>query len=208
MRKLLEGWYPKTAEELAKIWDKALFVPDANILLHCVRHPKAVREELLRLFGILRPSIWVPYQVALEFHRNRLDVERSGVDAYDQIVRDYEKAIRQARDQLRQLRAHPTIDIELEVSALDAHLTNFKSRIESARNAHPDAEIGTVVDRLTELLEDRIGERWPELEVGKIKKEGETRYAAKVPPGYLDAKKDGDEYRKYGDLIVPSRMIT
>ncbi|MEC7792595.1 MAG: PIN-like domain-containing protein [Pseudomonadota bacterium] len=207
MRKALEGWYPKTAEELANIWEHALFVPDANILLHCVRHPKAVREELLRLFGVLQPSLWVPYQVALEFHRNRLDVERSGVDAYDQILRDYEKTIRQARDQLRQLRAHPTIDIEREVSALDVQLADFKDRIDAARNAHPEAEIGTVVDRLTELLEDRVGERWPDAELVKIKKEGETRYAAKVPPGYLDVKKDGDEYRKYGDLIIWKDMI-
>ncbi len=207
MRKALQGWYPKTTEELAKIWENALFVPDANILLHCVRHPKAVREELLRLFGVLRPSLWVPYQVALEFHRNRLDVERSGVDAYDLILRDYEKSIRQARDQLRQLRAHPTIDIEREVSSLDLNLRDFKDRIESARNVHPDAEIGLVVDRLTELLEDCIGERWPEAELSKIKKEGETRYAAKVPPGYLDGKKDGDEYRKYGDLIIWKDMI-
>jgi len=207
MRKALEGWYPKSAQDLAAIWDKAIFVPDANILLHCVRHPKAVREELLRLFGVLRPSLWVPFQVALEFHRNRLEVMRASVDAYDQILREYEKAIRQARDQLRQLRAHPTIDIELEVSSLDVHLTGFKDRIENARTTHPDAEIESVVERLTDLLEDCVGERWPEPELGKVKKEGETRYAAKVPPGFLDAKKDGDEYRKYGDLIIWKDMI-
>lgn len=207
MRKMFEGWYPKTAKEVAEIWENAIFVPDANILLHCVRHPAAVREELLRLLGALKPSLWIPYQVALEFHRNRLDVERASVDAYDQVTRDCEKAIRQARDQLRQLRAHPTIDIERELSALDMYISDFKMRIEDARSAHPAVEIGAVVDRLTDLFKDRVGDRWPEAELAKIKKEGETRYAAKRPPGYLDAKKDGDVYRKFGDLIIWRDMI-
>ena len=208
MREALEGWYPKSSEHVAEIWKNAIFIPDANVLLHCVRHPAAVREELLRLLGALQPSLWIPYQVALEFHRNRLDVERAGVDAYDRVIRDCEKAIRQAQDQLRQLRAHPTIDIERELSALDMYVADFKGRVEDARNSHPTEEIDAVVDRLTTLFEGRVGERWPETELVKIKKEGEARYAAKRPPGYLDAKKDGDEYRKFGDLIIWRGMIT
>ena len=207
MRAELEGWYPKTAEQVSAIWGKALFVPDANILLHCIRHPKAVREELLRLFNALKPSLWIPYQVALEFHRNRLDVERSGLDAYDLVSRECEKAIRQVRDQLRQLRAHPTIDIERELAALDMYFEDFKRRIEGAYTEHPSGDIGAVVDRLTSVFTDRVGGRWPLEDLAKLKKEGEARYAGGVPPGYLDATKNGDAYQKYGDLIIWKDMI-
>ena len=54
MRENFLGWYQRTPEQLSAIWDTALFVPDANILLHCLRHPENVRNELLRLFGGLR----------------------------------------------------------------------------------------------------------------------------------------------------------
>ena len=42
-----------------------------------------------------------------------------------------------------------------------------------------------------------------------LKKEGKIRYEQRVPPGYMDAdKKDGDEYKKFGDLIIWKDMIT
>ena len=81
MRDKYPGWYPKSASEAAVLWENAIFVPDANVLLHCLRHAAVVREELLRLFDVLKDSVWIPYQVGLEFHRNRLDVELGAQDA-------------------------------------------------------------------------------------------------------------------------------
>lgn len=72
MREKYQGWYLKSASEVAALWENAIFVPDANVLLHCLRHSEVVREELLRLFDVLKESLWIPYQVGLEFHRNRL----------------------------------------------------------------------------------------------------------------------------------------
>lgn len=101
MRDRFYGWYPKTAEKLAALWDRALFVPDANVLLHCIRHPAPVRDELLRVFEVLKESLWIPHQVGLEFHRNRLDVEVGAEDAYDRLIADYTTALTQAREKLR-----------------------------------------------------------------------------------------------------------
>lgn len=207
MKSEFDGWYPKDPERIAKIWETAIFVPDANILLHCIRHPQQVRDELLSLFEVLGDALWIPYQVGLEFHRNRLDVERSGIDTYEQIVRDCEKAIGQAREKLRQLRAHPTIDIERELSALDMFVGDFKARIDAAKAKHPTDDLPKVVDRLNGLLEGKVGQKWSSDELSKVKKEGEVRYAKQVPPGYLDAKKTGDEYRKFGDLIIWRDMM-
>lgn len=207
MRTKLKGWYPKSAEEIADIWKTALFVPDANILLHTIRHPKEVREELFRLFAALGDSLWVPYQVALEFHRNRLDVIRSGHDAYEHILKGSGKYVAQMRDQLRQLRAHPTIDIERELAALTMYAGDFNRRIEEARKEHPETALDLAVERLSQLLEDRVGGAWSEEQLVSIKKEGDVRYARKQPPGFEDAKKDGDAYRRYGDLIIWKDMI-
>lgn len=207
MRSEFDGWYAKDPDRIASIWKSAIFVPDANILLHCVRHPKQVRDELLRLFEVLGDSLWIPYQVGLEFHRNRLDVERSALDAYDQIIKDCEKSMDQARDKLRQLRAHPTIDIERELVALDMHMSDFRKRIEASRNQHPTEDLPAVIDRLNTLLNGKVGAKWAADDLTRLKKDGETRYGKQVPPGYLDAKKDGDEYRKYGDLIIWRDMI-
>lgn len=207
MKSSFIGWYPKSSGQISSIWKNAIFVPDANILLHCVRHPKPVREELMRLFGALGESLWIPYQVGLEFHRNRLDVERTAWDAYDQVERECTKAFNQACDRLRQLRAHPTIEIDRELAALETFSADFKGRLESAKGDHPVEEISAVVDQLTVLFDGRVGKQWSEKQLQDIKKEGDARYARKCPPGYLDIKKDEDPFRKFGDLIIWKDMI-
>jgi hypothetical protein len=166
-----------------------------------------VREELLRLFDVLKGSLWIPYQVGLEFHRNRLDVEFGAQDAYERISKAYEAALGQARERLRQLRAHPVISVEREVAALDIFTEDFRDRMAIARAAHPAQAIAATVDRLTELLDGRVGEKWKPEKFNALKKEGEERYSKKIPPGYKDSKKDAGEYDKFGDLIIWKDMI-
>ena len=207
MRSKYSGWYPKSPAEISALWDVAIFVPDANIMLHCLRHPAPVREELLRLFELLGSSLWVPYQVGLEFHRNRLEVELGARDAYDTLIKDQESIVEKGRDRLRQIRAHPMIDAAKEIAALDMYLADFKRRMEAARSEHPLGEIESAVVRLTKILEGRVGEKWSREQMAALKKEGEDRYARKVPPGYKDAKKDLGEYDRFGDLIIWKEMI-
>jgi predicted nucleic acid-binding Zn-ribbon protein len=207
MREKFPGWYPKKPEQIAKLWDTAIFVPDANVLLHCLRHTTMVRDELLRLFEALGDALWIPYQVGLEFQRNRLGVEFGALDEYEALIKDQEANVERARDRLRQLRAHPTINVQKELSALDMFLSDFKGRMETARKAHPSAEIDGVLEKLTKLLENRIGDRWPADKLVALKKEGEDRYSKKIPPGYKDQKKDAGEYDKFGDLIIWKEMI-
>jgi hypothetical protein len=134
-------------------------------------------------------------------------VEFGAQDAYDRLVKDYETALGQAKEKLRQLRAHPTIDVEREIAALDTFTDDFRRRMAEARDGHPTSDIALAVTRLTDLFRGRVGARLkPEL-MSAIKKEGEDRYARKVPPGYKDAKKDAGEFDKYGDLIIWKDLI-
>jgi hypothetical protein len=207
MRERFSGWYPRSADQVAAIWSAAIFVPDANVLLHCLRHPANVREELLRLFDVLKDSLWIPYQVGLEFHRNRLDVEFGAQDAYDRLGKEYETTLTQVRERLRQLRAHPVISVEREIAALDIFLEDFRSRMITASADHPAAAIAAAVDRVTDLFHGKIGEKWKAEQLNTLKKEGEERYAKKIPPGYKDSKKDASELDKFGDLIIWKDMI-
>jgi hypothetical protein len=207
MKEKYAGWYPITPAEVAALWDKAIFVPDTNVLLHCLRHPAAVRNELIRLFDVLKDSLWIPYQVGLEFHRNRLDVEFGAQDAYEALVKDQESLIEKARERLRQLRAHPVISVEKELAALDMFSADFRARMLAAQVEHPREEIIRAVERLTEVLKDRVGEKWTPDQLNALRKEGEDRYAKKIPPGYRDSKKDAGELSKFGDLIIWKEMI-
>lgn len=202
MKSTFSGWYSRDAEQLANLWDRALFVPDTNILLHCLRHSSEVREELLRIFELLSQSLWIPYQVGLEFHRHRLDVEAAAADAYDRLIKEYEGILGRARETLRQLRAHPSISVDKELSALDMFESDFRGRIERARAEHPTQQLAAALERVTTLFNGRVGSRPMPEKMALIRKEGEERYAKRIPPGYKDARKDGTENDKFGDLII------
>ena len=207
MRQRFIGWYGWTPEQLSTIWDDAIFVPDANILLHCLRHPEVVREQLLRFFELLKESIWVPYQVGLEFHRNRLDVEFGARDAYDRVTKECTAALDQARTRLRQLRAHPVIEVKRELAALDRFETDFRGRLQADKANHPVEAIADAVERLSDLLACRVGEKWAPERLKALRKEGEERYANKIPPGYMDSKKDAGQDSRLGDLIIWKDML-
>ena len=207
MREKFLGWYPRTPEQLAALWDQALFVPDANILLHCLRHRENVRAQLLRLFDVLRDSLWIPYQVGLEFHKNRRNVEFGSRNAYDRIAKDCTAALNQAREHLRQLRAHPVIDVPRELAALAQFIGDFQDRIRADKGNHPTEAIADAVHRLTDLLEGRVGDKWEPERLMALMKEGEARYANKIPPGFKDSAKSEGQYDKYGDLIIWKDMI-
>ena len=207
MRSTYPGWYTRSPEELAEIWRRAIFVPDTNVLLHCLRHTAPVRTELLRVLTALKDTLWIPYQIGLEFHRNRLQVEATTEEAYTRLCEHYQSAFNQTSERLRKLRTHPVISIENELKTLEKFIEGFRARMMEARERHPREGIAAATAQLTELLEGRTGDSWPDYRVDILKKEGEQRFAREVPPGYKDVKKDANELDKYGDLMIWMDMM-
>ena len=207
MKELFE-WILKSKVELEEIWEIAIFVPDANVLLHCLRYSAKAKDTLLGALEAKGDSLWIPYQVGLEFLRNRVDVEIASFDAYDEMEKRYTEAFKSVRNYLGQLRAHPTIDKDSEEEALVKYLSGLKERLADAKKNHSKTEIEQIVDQVTKMFEGRIGQRWTKADLDALKKEGETRYEQRVPPGYMDADKNDDyEYKKFGDLIIWKEMI-
>lgn len=207
MKETFAGWYAKTPEDLTALWDRAIFVPDTNILLHLIRHSASVRAQLMAVFERKKEALWIPYQVGAEFQRRRLDVQQHAMDAYGKLTEELKGSVNQARSKLNQYRAHPVIDIELELAALDAYLSDFEKRMAAARTKHPTEELVVSFNRVSELFAGRVGAKPTEERLAAIRKEGEERYAKKIPPGFEDAKKGADAGDKFGDLIIWKELI-
>lgn len=207
MKTTFAGWYTKSPEQLKALWDVALIIPDTNILLHLLRHSVEVRSQLLDVFERKKSSLWIPYQVGAEFQRRRLDVQQHALDAYDRIEADLTKFVNQAKDGLNQYRAHPVIDIGRELSALDVFRTDFQLRIATSKAQHPTEEFNVSFAKVTELFTGRVGTRPTVERITAIHKEGNERYAKKIPPGFEDAKKAAEGGDKFGDLVIWMEMI-
>ena len=86
-------------------------------------------------------------------------------------------------------------------------LTDFRTRMGEAQAKHPTEALAAVVERITKIFDARVGEKPKPEQLAAIRKEGEDRYAKKIPPGYRDAKKDPSEGDKFGDLIIWKALI-
>ena len=72
MRDKFPGFYPPA--DFNQLWQNATFVLDTNVLLNLYRYPKTAREQLLATFDKISNRLFVPFQAALEYQRNRLAV--------------------------------------------------------------------------------------------------------------------------------------
>src|SRR5216683_7745877 len=87
MRKLFPGYYGLSDEQLSDLWEKSIFVFDTNILLHIYRYKPETRERFFfEILEKLKSRIWIPYQVAHEFQKQRLAVMEEQANAYDEVT--------------------------------------------------------------------------------------------------------------------------
>lgn len=221
MRDLFPEFYQPTEPEFESLWRDATIVLDTNVLLEPYGLPKDGREALLGLLAELRERIWIPHQVALEFQKNRLRAIASERDRTNKALESTKGKINAIIEQIN--------DLELGKRGIgvdpDAVIDSLKKTLdltcEALKKAHQAQLTITVTDpirdRLDAILDGRIGKAFPDQSaIDEICKDGSTRYANKIPPGFEDESKDDDRYphaglmypSKYGDLLLWRQLLS
>lgn len=200
MRDEFPGYYRPSANEFQELWEKALIVPDANVLLTLYRLGDTTRERLLDILKELKQRLYLPYQAGYEFQKNRLTVIEAQEAVYDTVtdkIEDFPSSLG------RELREHPRLDRRDLEARLEKALNAVKEYVEEVRGQHPDPLSEDVIgedsvrDILDEIFAGRVGS---ERDLHGLVKEGSERYERKRPPGYED--KGKDEPNCYGDLAI------
>jgi len=85
-------------EQKADLWNQASFSLDASTMLNIYRYADATREDLFRVLRALTGRIWVPYQAAKEFYRNRIQVIREQLQKYVELEETLNKPLNGLRE--------------------------------------------------------------------------------------------------------------
>lgn len=224
MKGLFPGYYRLTDEEFAKLWKHATFVLDANVLLNLYRYPEKARDDLLKALQKIESRLWVPYQAALEYQRNRQTVIADQRSRFSDVRKILESAQQDTENEIQQLqlkKRHSNINPDGFIENLSKLVADFTSELDALEKAHSEnIEKDELRERIEKLLETRIGPRPKEQkDVDELYKEGDQRFSKLVPPGYFDRKKEkdkqGDDFaygglsykRKFGDFVVWKQII-
>lgn len=179
--------------------------PDTNVLLSLYRFQPPARDELFRIWEQLGDQLWIPHQVALEFHQNRLNVVAEQERFFGKTREDLELAVREYVRKFRtfsnRIALHDTTVRRLVAKLNEAHkaIDAEISDAEQANEIHLDTlNADGVLDRLEGLLRNRVGDPMDASDLEQTRQEALKRIEAKIPPGYMDRGKSDPT----GDYIV------
>lgn len=226
MRNMFPQYDDVVESDFTDAWHDAIFVFDTNVLLDLYRYQENTKEELLSVLGQISERVWIPYQVALEFQRNRkkvmldqdkrfIDVERVVMKAKEDLVSDLGNLDLEKR--------HSVIDPKPLLDGFDRIVSEFVSSLRSLRKeqrnrSRPDS----IKERLEKLFDGKVGSPPQSQEaIDRLYETAEVRYKAKLPPGYRDEVKgkkkvdDGEHLdgcitykRKYGDFLMWDQTLS
>ncbi len=202
MRSKFPGYYKPTEHEFNELWEKGLFVLDANVLLDLFRYSDETVNTLIETIINLKNRVWIPYQVSLEYHRNLNEVLASQINSYKKTI----DTLEDFKKQLEAKRSHPFLDKKLHqeirdfCEKFDSELSKKKNEFEQLMTENP------IKERISTLLDDKVGDELDKAKIEQICSDGAKRYAEKTPPGYIDSKnKQGKD--AFGDLIIWYEII-
>lgn len=211
MRDQFESFYSPDEQAVATAMKTGLVVPDTNVLLAAYRFQATARDELLSLFDKVGDRLWIPHQVGLEFHRNRLGVIASQEAYFAKAQKELGDSIATLRSRVRAFRAKIALsdedvkDIEDTIGHLRALIEAQVSKAEEANEIRLDDHASDAVLAIIDtLFENRVGKPMEPAELEEAREEGVRRVKARIPPGYKDKDKDDPT----GDYLVWRQLLT
>ena len=211
MKKQFAEYYELPEERIKEIWEDSLIVFDTNVLLNLYRYNEDARTEFINVIKFYKERLWIPYQVGLEFHRRREEIMRKNAKAYNVLAEKISKELVGVVSSLEsEYIRHPYISIKDIKKRVEKCAESITKTLEKQALAHPDYSNGDeILQSITELFDGRVGSDFEEKDLEALYKEGEKRYANKIPPGYCDEKNKKDKGKRslYGDLVVWKQTI-
>lgn len=216
MKNLFPGHYAR-ATSFKDALPKAIVIFDTNVLLNFYEFGPITRERTFKTLAKIQQQCWLPYHVALEFHRNRFGrIEKAFQGHQSSIVK-----LNQGVDELTQnvekqdvLKHDPKTAKLIQTfkkagEALAKHAEKAADQLPKRSSEDP------VNESLAVIFEGRVGTPPSQEQIDEIDKEGRRRIEHKHPPSLTDSRKSGEKFLdrgvsyagEYGDLYIWKQIL-
>jgi len=202
MKDLFTGFYRKNEDEIKEFWKNGIIVFDTNVLLNLYRYSDNTRNALINLISKFTTQIYLPYQAAFEYDKNRCEVIAEQEKAYKEFL----EKISQIKKDLQSTNKPPFLTQEVD-NELNSAFIKVNAEVEDSLKKYSQYfRQDPIYDKISELFKNRITEKYEDDKLAEIYKIGEERFKYKIPPGFEDEKsKEG--INKYGDLVLWKQVI-
>ncbi|TQR85962.1 hypothetical protein D8S82_14380 [Mycobacterium hodleri] len=203
-------WYEPDDSTLRRMLRTGTIALDTNVLLDLYRTGSDQRTQILDVFeqSEIRPRVWIPYQVGLEYQRKRLEVAKQHQPQYEKVRSDVAKLASTLEAAISGIR-----DTEIQKSIKDVITEKLTAPTQEIINHLDILEQQHVIAyeqirgddplrvRIDKILADanQVGPKPDATSLEDRIKLAESRYENKTPPGYLD---DGKPDNPKGDALI------
>ncbi|MFD8309455.1 PIN-like domain-containing protein [Streptomyces sp. NPDC059690] len=209
-----EAYRRRSPDEIQQAIKTSSIVLDTNALLNLYRMASGGREEYFAVLDNVADRLWIPRQVADEFHKNRLSAVAShisGLRAKADNVSEAVEALKKALKDFARLYSLANGRVSEYMEPLDAAISSILTRVHGdvkGFDLDPGdlASADPILDRLTEILGGKVGDRLTGDELKAAYDEAKRRGEGEIPPGYIDWKAKGEEGA--GDYLIWREMLT
>lgn len=225
-RSTFSEWYAPDEQTITDIISNGTIALDTNVLLSLYRISAVARQDLLTLLGDdrIRPRLFIPYQVGLEYQRRRVSVANDQNIGYKNLETRIEKvrnalselAVKESDNDIRDNQVRDELNAATDIAAKNTNraLDKLTTKVQSIQQTHVIADkqltgADPVRDALEELFSDtgQVGTKPTDEELAALKREATKRYETKTPPGYEDASGKDAKEDPSGDYLIWRELL-
>jgi hypothetical protein len=227
MKDLFPGYYPASKEQFLELWQQCIFIFDTNVLLDFYEYRNETRTDFFKVLDAIKHRLWIPHQVALEYHENRINRIKQAESNFTNIkkILDIEASKILDKETTKTLSHNfksqylsPEVVQEIRENVKKVFDT-FLDQLASCREDLIQIDGNDYIrDKITDLFQGKIGEPpINQAELDQIYSEGQQRYEISRPPGFKDQQiKNPDSHyickglvfkKVYGDLILWKQIL-
>lgn len=216
MKKLFPGHYLSSASFQDALPD-ALVVFDTNVLLNFYEFGPITRERSFSALEKIKKQCWLPYHVALEFHRNRTGRVEKALQNYQTAITDLTTGVATLTSGLEKqdILKHDSTAERLIAAFKEAGAALAKHAQEATNQLPKRSSEDPVNEALAAIFDGRVGQPPTQQIIDEIIKEGRVRVDHKHPPSITDQKKAGEKFLdrgiayagEFGDLYIWKQVL-
>ena len=207
-----EAYRTPADSDYSALFTTGMIVLDANVLIDLYRYHKRTRDEFLVVLGNLKERLWFPHQVMKEFWDNRDNVLRDPREV-DKTARELAKHAATADRDLRtwakrvRLPGDRTEDLtDILSQAFEEVVTKVQEiGVDDGREFAHDTNNDPLLMALEPILSGRVGAAFDDDEQIRVVAEARRRGKERLPPGYMDAGKEGAG--PIGDYVLWAQLL-
>ena len=179
MESLFPWAFRPSEEELTSCWSEAIVAFDASAMLNAYQFGGEARDQLFAAIEKLEGRLWFPHQAVEEFLSNREHV----IVWQGEALAPFSQAFKPVRDLIKTYKRNVSIDhrrLSVDLGRLEKMVEKAQDEWNKvtgeARKHHVDVSDDPILQRLTEITVDRIGNPLSDAERGQRFEEARRRY--------------------------------